>query len=63
MKELIGAVFLVVSLFAGTHYLKQIHDNVRRKAITKASQGLPSLVKMNEATTGEKSPRKLKWKP
>lgn len=63
MKELIGAVFLVVSLFAGTHYLKQIHDNVRRKAVTKAAQGLASLVKMNEATTGEKPPKKLKWHP
>ncbi len=63
MKELIGAVFLVVSLFAGTHYLKRIHDDIRRKALTKAAQGLPSLVKMNEATTGERLPRKLKWNP
>ena len=26
MKEIISAVLLIVSLFAGTHYLKQIHD-------------------------------------
>jgi hypothetical protein len=47
MKEIISAVLLVVSLFAGTHYLKQIHDGVRKAALEKAAQGLPSLVEMN----------------
>ena len=47
MKEIISAVLLIVSLFAGTHYLKQIHESVRKAALEKAAQGLPSLVEMN----------------
>ncbi len=46
MKEIISAVLLIVSLFAGTHYLKEIHDSVRRAALEKAAQGLPSLTEM-----------------
>ncbi len=63
MKELISAVLLVVGLFAGTHYLKEIHNSVRQAALEKAAQGLPSLVEMNKKITGEKPPRKLKWRP
>ena len=63
MKEIISAVLLVVSLFAGTHYLKEIHDHIRQAALKKAAQGLPSLVEMNKKVTGEKPPRKLKWQP
>jgi len=49
MKEIISAVLLIVSLFAGTHYLKQIHDEVRKAALEKAAQGLPSLTALTHA--------------
>ena len=49
MKEIISAVLLIVSLFAGTHYLKEIHDAVRKAALEKAAQGLPSMVEFNNA--------------
>ena len=58
MKEIISAVLLVVSLFMGTHYLKEIHDHVRRAALEKAAQGLPSLVEMNRRITGRKGSEK-----
>ena len=58
MKEIISAVLLIVSLFAGTHYLKQIHDSVRKAALEKAAQGLPSLVEMNRRITGRKGSEK-----
>lgn len=47
MKEIISAILVVVGLFAGTQYLKQIHDDVRKAALEKAAKGLPSLVEMN----------------
>lgn len=47
MKEIISALLVIVGLFAGTHYLKQIHDGVRKAALEKAAKGLPSLVEMN----------------
>jgi hypothetical protein len=49
MKEIISVVLLIVSLFTGTQYLKQIHDSVRKAALEKAAQGLPSLVEFNNA--------------
>ena len=47
MKELISAVLFVVSLYSGTAALKNIHAWVRKAALVKASQGLPSLSEMN----------------
>lgn len=55
MKELISAIFLVASLFAGSHYLKEIHGVVRKAALEKAAQGLPSLTKMTHALQGTKA--------
>ena len=46
MKEVISAVVLVVGLFAGTHFLKEFHDVVRRAALEKAAKGMPSLTAM-----------------
>ena len=57
MKEIISAIMLIVSLFAGTHYLKEIHDIVRKAALEKAGQGLPSLVKFNDSLHSRKSPK------
>lgn len=46
MKEIISAVLFVVGLYAGTATLKTIHDSIRRAALEKAAQGLPSLTEM-----------------
>jgi hypothetical protein len=36
MREIISAVLLIVSFFAGTQLLKEIHDSVRKGAVEKA---------------------------
>jgi hypothetical protein len=43
MKEIIGAVMLVVALWGGTKMIGQVHDAARKAALTKAAQGLPDL--------------------
>lgn len=48
MKEIISAAILIVSLFAGTRYLKEIHDGIRKAALEKADAGLPSLRILND---------------
>lgn len=55
MKEIISAILVVVGLVAGTHYLKEIHDGVRKAALERAAKGLPSLVEMNRQL---RAPRK-----
>ena len=47
MKELIGIAVLLVSLYGGTVALKNIHDVIRKAALEKAAQGLPSSMEMN----------------
>ncbi len=47
MKDLIGAVLVIVGLYAGTATLKTIHNTIRKAALEKATQGLPSLTEMN----------------
>lgn len=54
MKEIISAVLLVVSLFAGTQALKEIHDSVRKAALEKAAMGLPSLTEMTRTLQKKK---------
>lgn len=54
MKEIISVVLMVVSLYAGTKALQEIHDTVRRVALEKASQGLPSLTGMVRAIKKQK---------
>jgi hypothetical protein len=48
MKELISAVIFVVGVAGGTAALKTLHDNVRKAALEKAAQGLPSLSEINK---------------
>lgn len=48
MKEIISAAFLLGTLYGGTVVLKDIHDWVRTAALTKASQGLPSLTQIHK---------------
>ena len=47
MKEIISAVVVVVGIWGGTRVLADFYDTVRKAALEKASQGLPSLVEMN----------------
>jgi|GEM_PF-1804637 len=55
MKELIESVVFAVSLLgAGTYALREVHDTVRRAAIEKVAQGLPSLTKLNKSLKGTK---------
>lgn len=46
MKEIISAALFVAGLYAGTQVLKSFHDQVRKAALEKAAQGLPSLTEM-----------------
>ncbi len=43
MKEIIDAVVVLGMLFGGTVILKNIHSEVRKATLEKASQGLPPL--------------------
>lgn len=43
MKEIISALVIIASILGGTAALKGFHDTVRRAALEKAAQGLPSL--------------------
>lgn len=50
MKELIGTAFLIAGLFgAGTIAAKKIHSVVRKEALNKVSQGMPSLTGLTKA--------------
>lgn len=49
MKELISAVVIIASILGGTAALKGFHDTVRKAALEKAAQGLPSLEGMSRA--------------
>lgn len=49
MKEIISAVLMIVGLYAGTAALKGVHDSVKRAALEKSAQGLPSLNEMSRA--------------
>lgn len=46
MKDIISAVLFIVSLYAGTATLKTIHDSIRKAALQKSAQGLPSLTEL-----------------
>lgn len=48
MKELISAVIFIVGLYTGTAALKALHNSIRKAALEKAADGLPSLVDMSK---------------
>lgn len=58
MKEIVSLVLLVVSLFAGTKALQEIHCTIRKAALEKAAQGLSSLTGMVHALQKQKGERK-----
>lgn len=43
MKDLIGIAIIVATLFGGTKLVRVLHEQVRKAALEKVSQGLPSL--------------------
>lgn len=49
MREIISVVVIIASLLGGTAALKGLHDVVRKAALEKAAQGLPSLEGMSRA--------------
>lgn len=60
MKEIMGIVVLIATLFAGTQALKEFHDSVRKAALEKAATGLPSLTKMTHALQKKEVRRDVK---
>lgn len=49
MKEIISVVALLMALFGGTVVIKNIHNTVRKAALEKAAQGLPSLTALSRS--------------
>lgn len=58
MKELIGIAIFLFSIYGGTYAFKSIHETVRKAALEKAAQGLPSLQKFNQSLQREGSKRR-----
>lgn len=58
MKEIINIVVIVALLLGGTAALKEFHDIVRKVALEKAAQGLPSLEGMSRALQQPSKPTK-----
>jgi hypothetical protein len=56
MKEIISIVVIIASILGGTVALIEFHDTVRRAALEKAAQGLPSLERMSRVL---QRPRRL----
>lgn len=48
MKEIISAVVIIASILGGTAALKGFHHAVRKAALEKAAQGMPSLVEISK---------------
>ena len=54
MKELIGTALLIAGLFgAGNMAAKEVHDAIRKEALTKTARGLPSLTKLTSTLRGQ----------
>lgn len=49
MKAIIGIVVMIAIALGGSIALMQIRDAVRRAALEKASEGLPSLTQMTRS--------------
>ncbi len=57
MKEIIGIVVVIAMALGGNMALKWFHDTVRRAALEKASEGLPSLTQMTRSLQKQKGDR------
>lgn len=60
MKEIISAVVIIASILGSTAALKGFHNVVRKAALEKAAEGLPSLEKMSAALQRSKTVTKTK---
>lgn len=56
MKEIISIVVIIASILGGTAALKGFHNTVRKAALEKAAQGLPSLEGMSRALRQPRRP-------
>ncbi|MFZ4403013.1 MAG: hypothetical protein ACOYOK_02825 [Pseudobdellovibrionaceae bacterium] len=48
MKELIGAAILIVGIYGGTRFIKEIHSHIQKAALERAAQGLPPFPKFSK---------------
>lgn len=48
MKEIIGAVILIVGLYGGTKAIKELHDVAKKAALEKVIQGLRPLPRFEQ---------------
>lgn len=56
MKDVIGSTMLIVSLLLGTgKALSEVHNVVRKAALQKVAQGLPSLTKMTHTLRAKRT--------
>ena len=55
MKGLMELIITISLLCGGGYITKKVYITVRNAALTKASQGLPSMSAFNERLTGRKS--------
>ncbi|MEC7277977.1 MAG: hypothetical protein VXV96_16775 [Bdellovibrionota bacterium] len=53
MRLLIAACALVVSYFYGTQYADRFYFWIKKEALTKAAQGLPSMTSITVKLTGK----------
>lgn len=58
MKEIISAIVIIASILGGTAALKEFHDSVRKAALEKSAQGLPSLTEMTRSLQRKKPENK-----
>jgi len=54
MREIIGIVVMIAMALGGNMALKRFHDTIRRAALEKASEGLPSLTQMTRSLQRQK---------
>ena len=58
MKEIISAIIILATVLGGGAALKSFHDTVKKAALEKAAQGMPSLVEIHRALKGPERKRK-----
>lgn len=54
MKEIISAIIVLATVLGGGAALKSFHDTVKKVALEKAAQGMPSLIEIHRALKGPK---------
>jgi hypothetical protein len=49
MKEIVNIVVIIALALGGTAAFKSFHDSIRKSALEKSAQGLPSLAKITNS--------------